>query len=408
MVWIANLKVFILAAGEGQRMKPLTETRPKVMLSVGGKPILGHLLETIVKAGFRDVGIIIGYRNEVIRRYFGNGAHLGLNIKYIWQESQLGTANAVIQVENEVENEPFILINGDVLTNVNNIIGLSTNETLAMAIARISDPTGLGIVETIGGRVVRIHEKSDNPPSDLANAGMYVLTSEIFQAIRTIAESERGEYELTDALQKLIDGGAHVKTLMVEDWWDVGYPWHLLEANERILRDIKSEIKGEIENGVVVKGDIIVDTGSKILAGSYLQGPIIIGKNCCIGPNSYIRPSTSIGDNCRVGAAVEIKNSIVMNDTKIPHHNYVGDSIIGEKCNLGSGTKIANLRIDGNTVRVNGIDSHRRKLGAIIGDCVETGINCSINVGTIIGSYSQIGPSVLVHGVLETHSRRLK
>jgi bifunctional UDP-N-acetylglucosamine pyrophosphorylase/glucosamine-1-phosphate N-acetyltransferase len=131
---------------------------------------------------------------------------------------------------------------------------------------------------------------------------------------------------------------------------------------------------------------------------------VIIGQHCEIGPNCYIRPCTAIGDNCHLGGAVEVKNSIVMKGTKIPHHNYVGDSIIGEGCNLGAGTKIANLRLDKGNVRADGIDTRRRKLGAIIGDRVETGINVSINTGTMIGNNSRIGPGAVVSGVISPDS----
>jgi bifunctional UDP-N-acetylglucosamine pyrophosphorylase/glucosamine-1-phosphate N-acetyltransferase len=132
---------------------------------------------------------------------------------------------------------------------------------------------------------------------------------------------------------------------------------------------------------------------------------VIIGKSCDIGPNCYIRPSTAIGDNCHIGAGVELKNSIVMNGSKIPHISYVGDSIIGENCNLGAGTKIANLRLDKQNIKINGLQTNRRKLGAIIGDQVETGINVSINVGTLIGNNSSFGPGAFVKGVIPPGSR---
>jgi len=141
-----------------------------------------------------------------------------------------------------------------------------------------------------------------------------------------------------------------------------------------------------------------------VRSGSYIVGPVIIGDDCDIGPNCYLRPYTAIGDNCHIGAAVEVKNSIIMRGSKIPHHNYVGDSIIGEGCNLGSGTKIANLRLDKKNVEVAGIDTRRRKLGAIIGDRVETGINASINVGSIIDNDAHIGPGAVVGGIISSEA----
>jgi NDP-sugar pyrophosphorylase family protein len=144
-----------------------------------------------------------------------------------------------------------------------------------------------------------------------------------------------------------------------------------------------------------------------VRSGAYIVGPVIIGDGCEIGPNCFIRPSTTIGNNCHVGAASEVKNSLIMNGTRIPHLNYVGDSVIGEGCNLGAGTKIANLRLDKQNISVGGIDTRRRKLGAIIGDNVETGINASINVGSVIGSNTFIGPGAVASGTILPGSKIL-
>jgi NDP-sugar pyrophosphorylase family protein len=156
---------------------------------------------------------------------------------------------------------------------------------------------------------------------------------------------------------------------------------------------------------VVLKGAVAIGKNTVIKSSAYIVGPVIIGEDCEIGPNCYIRPTTAIGDGCHIGAAVEIKNSVIMKGTKIPHLNYVGDSVIGEGCNLGAGTKIANLRLDKQNIQVGGIDTKRRKLGAVIGDNVETGINTSINVGSMIGNNTFIGPGVVVSGVIVPDSK---
>jgi bifunctional UDP-N-acetylglucosamine pyrophosphorylase/glucosamine-1-phosphate N-acetyltransferase len=154
-----------------------------------------------------------------------------------------------------------------------------------------------------------------------------------------------------------------------------------------------------------MKGAVSVGKGTVIRSGSYIIGPVTIGENCEIGPNCYIRPHTAIGDNCHIGNAVEVKNSIIMRDTDFPHHNYVGDSVIGEGCNFGAGTKIANLRLDKREIWVAGINTRRRKLGAIIGDGVQTGINSSINVGSMIGNDTFIGPGAIAGGIISPNSR---
>jgi bifunctional UDP-N-acetylglucosamine pyrophosphorylase/glucosamine-1-phosphate N-acetyltransferase len=222
----------------------------------------------------------------------------------------------------------------------------------------------------------------------------------VFPAIARTGESPRGEYELTDSLQIMMSEGHTVSGVRIDQWLDVSYPWDLLAANERLMEEIEPQNLGTIEQNVVLRGKVSVGKGSVVRANSYIVGPVAIGEDCEIGPNCFIRPSTAIGDRCHVGSAVEVKNSIVMRDSKIPHQNYVGDSVIGEGCNLGAGTKIANLRLDKNNITVAGIDTGRRKLGAIMGDGVQTGINSSINIGCLIGDSSFIGPGATVSGVV--------
>ena len=199
--------------------------------------------------------------------------------------------------------------------------------------------------------------------------------------------------------------------VFLQEWRDVVYPWHLLDANEEILKKMKTKIQGTIEKNVTINGTILVGKGSTIRSGSYIEGPVVIGTDSKIGPNCYIRPYTTIGNHCHVGNACEVKNSIVMNNSNVPHLNYIGDSIIGQNCNLGAGTTIANLRLDKKNIIVtlNGkkIDSKRRKLGMVMGDNVQTGINSSINIGTIIGNNVFIGPGAVIKGEITPKTKML-
>jgi bifunctional UDP-N-acetylglucosamine pyrophosphorylase/glucosamine-1-phosphate N-acetyltransferase len=181
---------------------------------------------------------------------------------------------------------------------------------------------------------------------------------------------------------------------------DVGYPWDMLEANVTLMESQVPCNEGTIEEGVSLKGVVIVGEGSIIKSGTYIEGPCVIGKNCRIGPHAYIRGTTSIGDDCHIGHCSELKNSIIMSGTKIPHFNYIGDSVIGSGCNFGAGTKIANLRHDHASVRVCGKDTRRKKFGAVIGDGVQFGINCSVNVGSMIGSNALFGPNSYIEGCI--------
>jgi len=398
------LKAVILAAGEGTRMHPLTYTRPKVMLPIANKPILEHLLIEVKKAGISEFIFIVGYHDEQVRDYFGSGERWGVNIEYCSQRRQLGTADALKMVAG-LAGRNFLVINGDIIVDQQDISRLTNKNENTLSIIEVEDAEDVGVVEVRQGEVVRIYEKAEKPPSRMANAGLYLFTSDIFDAISKTPKSLRGEYEITDSIQLMIDKGQPVSYQEISHWLDFSYPWDLLTANEYLLAMIEPQNLGEVEKNVVLKGVVSIGKNTVVRSGSYIVGPVIIGQDCDIGPNCYIRPSTSIGDNCHIGAAVEVKNSIIMKGSKIPHHNYVGDSIIGEGCNFGAGTKIANLKLGKDNIVVAGIDTKRRKLGAIIGDRVETGINASINVGCMIGNDTCIGPGAIAHGVISPGSK---
>jgi bifunctional UDP-N-acetylglucosamine pyrophosphorylase/glucosamine-1-phosphate N-acetyltransferase len=393
------LKAVVFAAGEGNRMRPLTSNRPKVMLPIANKPILEHLLMEARAAGINEFIFIVGYCDQQVRDYFGKGERWGVGITYCEQRRQLGTADALRMAEGRVDGG-FLVMNGDVIVSREDISGLMQNGGNALSIFEVEDPRGLGMVEIGDGRVVRIYEKTERPPSRMANAGLYLFTPDIFGAISRTQKSPRGEYEITDSLQLLMEAGHTLAAREIKYWLDLSYPWDLLPANEALLAGLQAENQAEVEANAVLNGPVAIGKGTVVRSGAYIVGPVVIGEGCDIGPNCFIRPATAIGDGCHIGAAVEVKNSIIMKGSKIPHHNYVGDSVIGEQCNLGAGTKIANLRLDKKNITAAGIDTGRRKLGAIMGDHVETGINASINIGCIIGNNAVIGPGAVASGVV--------
>lgn len=391
----------MLAAGQGTRMGPLTDNTPKVMLPIANKPLLFHVIKSAHDAGIRDFVLVVGYGEKIIKEYFKDGSGMGVRIEYVHQEKQLGTADAVGSVEGMVD-ERFLVLNGDIIVSAAHIKKLTGCISDAVLTAKHVDiPSDYGVLEVREKQVLRIIEKPINPPTNLANAGIYVFPLSIFDAIHKTGLSVRKEYEITDSLQMLIDKGKDVGFLTLGDkWMDIGKPWELLEANEYFLSNLQPSSKGEVEPFATLKGSVSVGEGTIIRSGAYIVGPVIIGNDCDIGPNCYIRPGTSIGDKVRIGNAVEIKNSIIMKSTHIGHLSYVGDSIIGERCNFGAGTKVANLRHDGRTIRVmlkgKLMDSGRRKFGTIMGDDVHTGINSMINVGAVIVSKAMIAPGELV------------
>ncbi len=398
------MQAVILAAGEGKRMHPLTYTRPKAMLPLAAKPLLEHLIIELKEAGVNHFIIVTGYCSDKVRGYFGKGDAIGVQIDYVMQTSQSGTADALKAVDGLVEDK-FLVVNGDVYIESKDVINILSKDDDTMGLVEIKNATEVGVVDVRKGKVKRIYEKVSNPPSNLVNCGVYLLTREIFDIIALTPRSCRGEYELTDSLQLMIDKGHALSYQMVTSWFDLSYPWDLLVANERMMPKIESSNRGIVEKNAIIRNPVVIGEGTVIRAGAYIVGPVIIGDNCDIGPNCFIRPCTTIGNDCHIGNAVEIKNSIIMDGTKIPHQNYIGDSVIGEDCNFGAGTKIANLRLDKNDITVAGIKTGRRKLGAIIGDRVETGINSSLNVGSMIGNDTFIGPGVVTGGTIKPDSQ---
>jgi UDP-N-acetylglucosamine diphosphorylase/glucosamine-1-phosphate N-acetyltransferase len=390
------MECVVLAAGEGKRMRPLTATRPKVMLPLANRPMVEHLIVAAKNAGLNDFVLVVGYREQEVRNYFGDGSAWGVSIRYITQRIQMGTADA-LNATKEVVGDKFLLLNGDMLLKSTDIRDFSRQETPSIAIFPYDHPEEYGVLTVEGDIVTGLIEKSQNPVSNLINAGAYLFDTDIFGILSNLPLSERGEYELTDALMRYIEQGV-LKSHQLSSWYDVGAPWTLLNANEEMLGTIPITIKGIIEERVTIKGDVSVEEGSVIKAGTYIEGPCCIGKNCRIGPNAYIRGATSIGDGCHIGHSTEIKNSVILPDTKVPHFNYIGDSIVGSGCNFGAGTKVANLRHDRRDIHVGGINTGRKKFGAVIGDNVQFGINCSVNVGTIVGSDVRIAPHSFIEG----------
>lgn len=404
------MKAVILAAGEGVRLQPVTSTRPKHLIKVGGKPIIEHCLDALKTAGVSEVIIVTHYMGDAIRLYLGEGEKLGLKIKYVEQEAVLGTGNAVSTVEPLVDGD-FILIYGDLLFAPDAVKGLTKlyqakKPSAIMAVVPVQKPETYGMVEVDEqNNVKRIVEKpaAGAAPSNLANAGLYVLSEKIFHEIKHAKASVRGEWELTDALSMLAKKGKTVLAARIseDDWVDIGRPWDLLEANIWALQRMKHVVHGTVENGAHLVGPVTIAETARIRSGAYIEGPAFIDAGSDIGPNCYIRPFTSVGKNVRVGNACEVKNSIIMDGTHVGHLSYVGDSILCEHCNLGAGTIMANYRLDSASVKMmvkdKLVDSGRRKLGAILGDNVKTGINALLMPGVKVGTDSWIGANFTVH-----------
>lgn len=402
------MKAVVLAAGEGVRLRPITSTRPKHLIRVGGKPLLEYCLTSLKTLEIEEVLIVIHYMGDAIRKYFGDGKNFGLKISYVEQDSVLGTGNALRVTEPYVK-EDFILVYGDLLFSTDvleKVVASHEKEKPAatMAVVPVKNPENYGIVELENEWVKRIIEKPsrDKVSTNLANAGIYVFSTKIFEKIKQTKASVRGEWEITDGISLLLKERKVLSVRISEDeWLDIGRPWDLLEANRWALLRKKCKILGTVENGAHLIGPVSVAETARIRSGAYVEGPAFIDEGSDIGPNCYIRPYTSIGKKVRIGNACEIKNSLIMDNTHIGHLSYVGDSIVGENCNLGAGTITANYRLDAETVKMRVkdkiVDSRRTKLGAVLGDDVKAGINTLFMPGIKVGCNSWVGPNIVVY-----------
>jgi len=402
------LKAIILAAGKGTRMLPLTETRPKPLVHVCGKPFLYYLLENIRKAGFKEIGIVAGYKIEKIKEFL---KEYEIDATVIKQPKQLGTGHATLWAEKFVDKDDFIVLMGDNLYSTDDIKAVGESEAnFAIGAMEHKEPQKYGCLVTEAGFLKEIVEKPERKVSNLINVALYKFSAEIFKVLKKIPKSARGEYEVTDAISEMC-AKERFKVHRIEGYWlDFGYPWDILSVNEFLVKRLPNRIMGDMSEKANIMGNVYIEEGATVKAGSFIVGPVYIGTGCEIGPNCLIRNYTSLSKGVKVGSASEVKNSVVMPKSKIPHHNYVGDSIIGENCNFGSGTKVANLRHDGKNVRITvntkRMDSGRKKFGCIMGDNVRTGINASIMPGVKIGSNAMIYPSVVVYKDVKEGERR--
>ncbi|MHC1592356.1 MAG: bifunctional sugar-1-phosphate nucleotidylyltransferase/acetyltransferase, partial [Candidatus Helarchaeales archaeon] len=317
------MKAVLLCAGEGSRLRPFTFTQPKHLLPIVGIPLLTHTMNGLKEQGIKDFIIIVGHLEEKIREHYKDGKDFGINITYITQAVPEGTAQAIGLVEKLIDDEYFFVQYGDVMVSPVTYKDLfkefEENGNCMMITGReVEDPSQFGVLQLDdAGNLIKIVEKPrpGEEPSKLANAGLYIFNRNIFDKIRRTKKSKRGEYEITDPIQMLIDDGEKIRVFKLPYWWkDIGLPWSLLEANKLILDELPDDvllIKGTIEPGAVIHNRVGIGEGTIIRSGAYLKGPILIGKNCDIGPNCYIRDHTVIGNNVRIGHACEIKASLV-------------------------------------------------------------------------------------------------
>jgi glucose-1-phosphate thymidylyltransferase len=367
------------------------------MLPVANKPILEYIICALAQNDIKDIILVVGYKKERIMDYFGDGIDFGVNISYVEQSAQLGTAHAVKLAEHMVD-EKFLVLNGDNLIDgdtISDLLAAASGDVTLLTAVR-EQTTGYGVVLQDKGRVSRIIEKPKEKISHFVNTGMYMFSPSLFDEIGKTPISEMGEYAITDTIQRIIDSGSIVTHVTTHSTWiDAVHSWDLLKANVVLLGKYESmEVAGLVEQGAIIVGDVAVGENSIIRSGSYIVGPVVIGKNCDIGPNTTILPSTAIGDNCRIGSFTEVENSIIMYDVRIGAGSYISNSIVGAYNIIGAhfATEVGkDLKIE-----MKGVLHHADELGTVIGDSNNVGIGVLVRAGKTIATGSSVDSGVTV------------
>lgn len=393
------IKAVILAGGKGTRLSPLTFDHPKPTLKVLNKSILEHNLNEL-QGLVKEAVIVVGYKREKIESLIGSN-YKKIKITYAFQEEQKGTGDAIKKALPFVDKR-FIVLNGDDFYFKKDI-KKCLQKCPSILLSSSDNPSSFGVVDCYKDFVRSLVEKPlEVKKNSLVNTGLYFLDKSFFND--KIKQSERGEYELTDYIKNIIFS-ERLYFVKAENWIPVSYAWNLFDASNFLMEKNKKNNDGNQEKNTVVSRNVVIEKGALIKHGSIIEDSVYIGAGSVIGPNSFIRKGTVIGKNCFIGSGVEIKNSIIGDNSAVPHLSYIGDSIIGENCNIGGGTVIANLRFDGENIKSivknEKIDTGRKKMGAIIADNVKIGVNCSLAPGVSIGSNSVIGPHSFVKNNIE-------
>jgi glucose-1-phosphate thymidylyltransferase len=375
------MKAVVLAAGEGRRLEPLTETRPKPMLPVANHPLLEHVVESVVTAGIEEVVLVVGYKRERIQSHFGDGDDWGIDIEYAIQGKQLGTGHAILQAERSIE-DTFVVLNGDRIIDpsiVERAVGDGDDGETLIAVTRTDDPSGLGIVETDGDRATGIIEK---PPqneitSEVVNAGVYRFEPDVFGAIRDTETT--GELAITATLNRLAAAG-DVRVLRYRGaWLDVSYLWDLLSVNASLLNGDPIDIPGTARIG---KNAVVTDG-------------VAVGSDVRIGASATVLSGTAIGENARIGPNAVLDNAVVLPDATVGAGVVLRDCVVGENARVGPNTTVAGGPGD---VIVDGTVHEDVRLGGVIGDNARLGGAVSVHPGAVIGNRTTVEGGVAVDG----------
>jgi UDP-N-acetylglucosamine diphosphorylase/glucosamine-1-phosphate N-acetyltransferase len=386
-------QAIILAAGEGQRLRPFTANKPKVMLPIAGKPIVQYVIEALAQSGVRYIVLVAGYKRGQLLDYIGSGDRFGVEITYVTQERQLGTAHALAQASMFADSE-FLVVPGDNLITAETLAPFVDVTPTAMLVKRVENPNRYGVVAVDGGMVRGIVEKPKEARSNVINTGIYAFTREIFDRIEN-------QLDIPDVLNNTLARGKPVTAVETEGTWlDVVYPWDILSVNSAAIVRVPGRLGGTVEANVTGKGLVSIGKDTVIHANSYISGPVVIGDNCEIGPNVCILPATSIGSNVVISPFSHIKNSVISHDVNIGPGCIIEDSVIDSGCIIKGNFTAASGEAD---VKIGEV-YYRANTGAMLGEGCLLGNNVVADPGVILGNGSQVQSLKLIRGNIPDRS----
>jgi bifunctional UDP-N-acetylglucosamine pyrophosphorylase/glucosamine-1-phosphate N-acetyltransferase len=384
----------ILAAGEGTRLRPLTYTRPKVLIPLLNKPFLGHQLQLLSEVGVRRAVVVIGHKRDVLEDWLSRGMDADVEVETRHQKEPKGTGDAISKAQGAISGT-FLVLNGDILLDRPSLSRMTRKGETSVSAKRVDNPQDYGVFRVGDDGLVReVAEKVKNPPSNLANAGSYVFEPDVFDMIkRTPPNPKRGEIEITDTLQGMIDAGRAVRCHEVDEWHELGKPWDLLNLNETFLQRVPPQVEttarveGRIDDRVSIGEDSVIEETARVI------GPTVLGRGCRIEGNAEVGPFCSIGDGS-VLSGCRVQGSVLMDGCEVREGANVSCSILGAGCCVGTGASLLDRDAKGGSVHlaIKGIptDSGRHRLGAVLGD------HCSIRRDAVIRAGASLDPGTSI------------
>ncbi|MXR50939.1 NTP transferase domain-containing protein [Halovenus sp. WSH3] len=380
----------VLAAGEGTRLRPLTQNRPKPMLPAANRPILEHVLDALVEAGIERIVLVVGYRRERVQSYVGP-TYRDVPVEYAVQGKQLGSGHALSQAA-DVVSEPLLVVNGDRLIESSAVEAVATafsesGRPAAMAVIERDQASRYGVVSLDGDEVTELVEKPDSEGHGLINAGVYAFEETIFEEIEATSR-QSGELALTDTISRLIDRQAVTGVPIDGLWVDATYPWDLLSVAQEVFE------RGQTSEPESAPG-VWVDNEVGVHEDATLQPPVVVGPDCEIAAGAVVGPNVALSRNVTVGPNATVERAVVDEDSRIGHGSTVIDAVIGQDTDLGVGTTIPGGPSD---VRVGNQIHEEQQLGAVLADRVEVAGGVSFEPGTLVGTKATLGTGAHVRG----------